>query len=118
MFITMQLTLFLANNMEFVDATVVKFLCLRIFIPNKFFSLFISCNFFSIKRNFYLICFYLICLNAYIINRSSMFFFFFWTRCLTEIVSSQSNTYSSLSLSNDQPLFSALLQMFVANLLK
>ena len=36
------------------------------------------------------------------INTSSMFLFFSGTRCLTEIVSSRSDTYSSQSLSDDR----------------
>ena len=42
------------------------------------------------------------------INTSSMFLFFSGTRCLTEIVSSRSDTYSSQSLSDDRRLFAAL----------
>ena len=42
------------------------------------------------------------------INTSSMFLFFSGTRCLTEIVSSRSDTYSSQSLSDDRCLFAAL----------
>ena len=46
------------------------------------------------------------------INNSSMFLFFSQTRCLTEIVSSQSSTYSCQSLSDDQCLFAALMFPF------
>ena len=42
-------------------------------------------------------------------NTSSLFLFFSWTWCSTEVVSSQSNTYSCRSLSIDQCLFPALL---------
>ena len=50
MFITMQLTLFLANNMECDDAMVLKFLHLGIFIISKYFSLFMSHNFFYFQK--------------------------------------------------------------------
>ena len=52
MFITLQLTLFLANDMECDEATVLKFLRLGIFIFNKYFSLFTSRDFLFFKRNF------------------------------------------------------------------
>ena len=60
-FITTQLALFLANNMECDDAMVLKFLYLGIFIFNKYFSLFMSLDYFIFKRNFcYLMCFHLL----------------------------------------------------------
>ena len=50
--------------------------------------------------------------HLHYINNSSMFLFFSQTRCLTEIVSSQSSTYSCQSLSDDQCLFAALMFPF------
>ena len=41
-------------------------------------------------------------------NTSSLFLFFSQTRCLTEIVSSWSNTYSCRSLSDERCIFPAL----------
>ena len=55
--------------------------------------------FFMLKRT-------LKCLHY--INTLSMFLFFSWTWCLTEIVSRRSNTYSCWSLSDDRHLFAAL----------
>ena len=45
-----------------------------------------------------------------------MFLFFSRTRCPTEIVSSQSNTYSYWSLSDDRCLFAALYHYTIQSL--
>ena len=123
MFITTQLFLFLANNMEFYDSTVLKFLSLEIFIFNKYFSLFMSHDFFIFKRNFCYNVFRFVMFSVITtINRNkhlktkllkneedilfmlrhldyvktSSFFIF---HCPTEIVTSPSKTYSCRSLS-------------------
>ena len=122
------------------DTTVLKFLHLRIFIFNKYFSLFTSRNFFIFKRNFCYLMFlhllYLVSLQQAIINKqmktkllkneedilfygwtlkhytnTSSLLFFFRTWCPTEVVSSRSNTYSCRSLSDDRRLFPALTKM-------